>query len=87
MELGLLNSLTFRCLNDECNERVPLGQYRDHLLHKCKVMRYKTIEEVSGALEKEDTRLAEAIKQRDEAKAKNPFHDLFFTGDLEKLYL
>ena len=45
LEYKILNSLVFRCANDECLERVPLGKYRQHLKHDCKVTRYTHIEE------------------------------------------
>lgn len=29
------DSFLFRCQNDECLERIPLGHYRSHMQHEC----------------------------------------------------
>ena len=43
METLVLNSLLFECQSEGCEDKIPLGQYMDHLQHQCKVLRYQTI--------------------------------------------
>ena len=39
----ILNSLLFNCQNDECDAKIPYGQYFKHMRKECKVLRYKNI--------------------------------------------
>lgn len=88
-ELAFYNGLVFRCVNDECKERVPLGRYRDHLKNKCKVMRYRALEEPEGALSQtiKAKELTDEEKEAEERAALNPYRYSVFVGDLQRMYL
>lgn len=99
IEQKIYNSLLFRCQNDECKERIPLGQYRAHLHSKCKVRTWKYIDLPKGACSQFDEYGGEVDDEEEDAEgdwefddpeseaSKNPYYEMFLVGDLNKLYL
>ena len=76
-EEAVHQSLLFRCQNDDCDEKIPLGKYYEHMLKKCKVKTYTKVEQPEGAI---------ADNNRREPN-KNPYHGALVVGDLNELYL
>lgn len=83
LEYIVLGSLVFRCQNDECTDRISYFNYFDHLMNKCKVVRYRKVDVPQGENEKNQIEKVPSPWNHE----KNPYHNCFFIGDLNRIYL
>lgn len=77
MEKKVMNGLLFRCQHEECEEKIPYGQYFAHLRTKCTVKKHKKVQLPEGAFG----------PQKKVEEHKNPYFNIFVVGDLNKLFL
>ena len=77
-------SLVFKCQHelDGCDKRIRYGNYKYHLMSECMIKRYKKIEIPQGDHVNDQITKLDFFKHE-----KNQYNNMFFCGDLNKMYL